>query len=75
MLPQKARGPRASVSSEAYGAFNKKADYKPQVIPKSEDQKARISKRLEQSFMFSALEQKEKKIVIDAMEEKTFEYN
>lgn len=67
-------GYRVSVSAEAYGAFNKKEDYVPKVIPKSEDQVNRLKSRMEQSFMFAALEDKEQKIVIDSFEEKTFKF-
>lgn len=42
------------------------------MIPKKPDQAERISKRLTQAFMFSALDSNEKKIVIDAMEEVKF---
>jgi cAMP-dependent protein kinase regulator len=63
---------RKSVSAEAYGVFNKKADFKPRVIPKTVEQKKSIEKRLSQAFMFSALEEKDKQIVINAMEEKRF---
>ena len=30
---------RVSVSAEAYGQFNKKGEFKPRVIPKSEEAK------------------------------------
>lgn len=33
----------------------------------------RINKRLSEAFMFSALDENEKKIIIDAMEEKKFQ--
>ena len=58
------------MSAEAYGTFNKKGDFKPRIISKSEDQKKRIVERLSQAFMFAALENKEKDILVDAMEEK-----
>ena len=45
-----------------------KLAYVPKVIPKSEVQKSKIKERLGQAFMFGALDEKEKKIVIDAME-------
>lgn len=64
--------PRTSVSAEVYGMYNKKENYKPKVIPKSQAQKDKIGQRLNQAFMFSALEEKEKEIVINAMEEKHF---
>lgn len=65
---------RASVSAEVYGAFNKKEEFKARVIPKNEDAKKRIRKRMDQAFMFSVLDEKEKEIVIMAMEEKKFQY-
>jgi hypothetical protein len=64
--------PRAAVSAEVYGLFNKKEDYKPKVISKSEEQIQRIKTKISQSFLFSNLEQKEIDIIIDAMEEKIF---
>jgi cAMP-dependent protein kinase regulator len=66
----KHKNSRTSVSAEVYGKFNQKADFKPKVIPKSEEQKERIKTRLSQAFMFSALDDNEQGIVIDAMEEK-----
>ena len=38
-VAQKKKGPRASVSAEAFGAWNKKSDFKARVVPKSEDSK------------------------------------
>lgn len=64
---------RTSVSAEVYGQFNKKEDFQPRVIPKSEEQKERICQRLMQSFMFQALEDKERDIVVMAMEEKKYQ--
>lgn len=63
---------RTSVSAEAYGKFNKKGTFQARVIPKTSEQKARIEKRLGQAFMFSALDDKEREIVINAMDEKKF---
>lgn len=54
---------------------NIKENYKPKLIPKSQSQKDKISQRLNQAFMFSALDEKEKDIVINAMEEKRFKPN
>ena len=62
--------PRTSVSAEVYGMYNKKENYKPKIVPKSQAQKEKIGQRLNQAFMFSALDEKEKEIVINAMEEK-----
>lgn len=66
--------PRAAVSAEAYGIFNKKEDFKPRKIPKSEDQIHRIKARILQSFLFHNLDSTDLDIVIDAMEERKFEY-
>lgn len=66
---------RSSVSAEAYGLWNKKGAFKPRVIPKNEEAKKRINQRLSQAFMFSALDENERNIVIDAMEEKKYQLN
>ena len=51
-IENKYRKPRSSVSAEAFGVYNKKEEFKPIVIPKSEDTKKRIAERLNMSFMF-----------------------
>lgn len=48
----KKKGPRASVSAEAFGAWNKKADFVARVIVKAPETVEKISKRLKQSFLF-----------------------
>jgi len=63
---------RASVSAEVYGAHNQKAEFVPKVIAKSEDQIAKISSKIMQSFLFNCLEEKDLKTVIDAMEERQY---
>ena len=70
----KKKNSRTSVSAEVYGVFNKKSQFKPKIINKTEDQIQRIRKRLENSFMFSSLEEKEKLIVIGSFEERKFEF-
>ncbi|CAD8053208.1 unnamed protein product [Paramecium sonneborni] len=70
--PIAARKQRASISAEAYGEYNRKESFQPRVIVKSQQQKEIISKRLSQSFMFASLDSREKDIVIDAMEERTY---
>jgi len=67
---KQAKGPRGSVSAEAFGAFNKKEDFKARVVPKSDAAKKAITEKIEKSFMFGGLTDKEKGIVVDAMEEK-----
>lgn len=79
-LPQvrekvKTKGARSSVSAEAYGMWNKKSEYIPKNVPKNAEQQERIKKRLSQAFMFTALDEKEQKIVVNAMEEVKFKYN
>eukprot|EP00746_Dinoflagellata_sp_MGD_P165720 gnl/MRDRNA2_/MRDRNA2_95159_c0_seq1.p1 gnl/MRDRNA2_/MRDRNA2_95159_c0~~gnl/MRDRNA2_/MRDRNA2_95159_c0_seq1.p1 ORF type:complete len:323 (+),score=70.82 gnl/MRDRNA2_/MRDRNA2_95159_c0_seq1:71-1039(+) len=60
---------RSSVSAEAYGAWNQKRVYNPVVIPKTEEQRARLKEVLLRSILFFALEPKDLEIVIDAMKE------
>jgi cAMP-dependent protein kinase regulator len=43
---KKKAGPRAGVSAEVYGEWNKKSDFVPKVIPKSEQTKESLRKRL-----------------------------
>lgn len=66
------KGPRASVCAEVFGAHNRREDYEPRVIEKSEEQKTRIRTRMSQAFMFSGLDSKETEIVVMAFEEKKF---
>ena len=44
----------------------------PKVVNKTQDQKRRIRERLSQAFMFKMLDESDKKIVVDAMEEKRY---
>ncbi len=66
------RGQRSSVSAEVYGVFNKKVDFVARVIPKTQEQKQRISDKVMQSFLFNSLDEKELTFVIDAFEEKRY---
>lgn len=68
----KGRGQRSSVSAEVYGVFNKKEDFKPRVIPKTEQQTQRILSKIRQSFLFNSLEENELNSVLGAFEEKKF---
>jgi len=52
-----------------YGEFNKKGDYVAKVVEKSDETKEKLKARLMMAFMFSALEEKEYVIVVDAIEE------
>jgi len=64
---------RSSVCAEVYGNFNKKENFVPKIVPKTKEQIELITNRVKQSFIFSALEEKDLKTVVDAMEEKRFE--
>ena len=46
---------RVSVSAEAYGIWNKPIEFIPPKYPKTADINWQIKSRLNQSFMFSAL--------------------
>ena len=68
----KKQGGRTSVSAEAFGNWNQKKEFKPKVVQKTPEVKARLVERLQKSFMFANLEEKERLIVVDSMEEKKF---
>lgn len=56
------------MSAEAFGVFNKKGDFKAPSYPKTPQVKDQLKKRLEQAFMFSALNPEELDIVLGAMQ-------
>ena len=58
------------MSAEAFGAWNTKKAFVAQKILKSAETIAGIRSKLNMSFMFSSLDEREQEIVIDAMEEK-----
>jgi cAMP-dependent protein kinase regulator len=59
--------PRASVSAEAYGEWNKKEDFVPRSIPKSKETTESIKNKILKNFMFSNLKDADVAIVINAM--------
>lgn len=63
---------RASVSAEAFGSWNKRSEFKPRVIQKSPEQLEKLKILLDKSFVFSALDDSEKLVVVQAMEERKF---
>ena len=67
---EKLSAQRISVCSEVVGEYNKKADYVPKVIPKTDKQKEKIKNKMLQNFMFSNLDEAELQTVLDAFEEK-----
>ena len=62
------KGPRASVSAEVFGKWNKKEEFKAPKYPKTPQVRDALKKRLEQAFMFSSLNPEELSIVLDAMQ-------
>ena len=67
------RKPRASVSAEAFGNWNKKEEFKAPFYPKSDELVTALRNRLSQAFMFSALNPDELEIVLGAMQKFDFE--
>jgi cAMP-dependent protein kinase regulator len=65
-----ARGPRTSVSAEAYGVWNKMdTTWTAPLYEKSDEQAARIQKVLDGSFLFAPLDKKDMTTIIGAMKE------
>jgi len=69
------RKPRVGVSAEVYGKLNKREDFIPQFIKKTEDQIERIKTKILTSFLFRNLDSEDLDIIIGAMEEKVFSPN
>lgn len=67
------RGPRASVSAEAFGNWNKKEEFKAPFHEKSEQLISALRTRLSQAFMFSSLNPDELEIVLGAMQKFSFQ--
>lgn len=65
------RGPRQSVSAEAYGAWNPRQAYQAVENPKSEEQRQRIRGVIAKSFLFNALEKEDVDVLVGAMVERT----
>lgn len=63
------KGPRTSVSAEAYGEWNARRAFVAPVIPKTDEQKDRLKKCLVKSFLFASLDANDLGIVIGAMKE------
>lgn len=74
-LKSKKDNQRSGVSAEVYGQWNKKEDFKPAIVEKTNEQKARLEGILGKIFMFAELDEKEKEIVIGAMKECRYDEN
>ena len=59
--------PRMSVSAEVFGKFNVEKIYEPPVYPKKPEDAAAIKNRMKNNFMFSALNPKDSKAILDAI--------
>ncbi|MCQ2818783.1 MAG: cyclic nucleotide-binding domain-containing protein [archaeon] len=66
------KGIRAPVCAEVYGEYNKKKDFKPRNIPKTDEQKKSIIDKVSKSFIFNSLEDNELNTVLLAFEEKKY---
>jgi|EP00927_Polykrikos_kofoidii_P073701 cAMP-dependent protein kinase regulator len=60
---------RGSVSAEAYGDWNTKTAFTPPVIPKTDEQKERLTACLLTSFLFANLDERDLATVVAAMKE------
>ena len=61
---------RTSVSAEVFGKYHIKEAFKPKVIAKSQEVQGKIKERLSNAFMFMSLDERDLKVVIDAMDDK-----
>eukprot|EP00349_Pseudokeronopsis_sp_Brazil_P006801 CAMPEP_0202964850 /NCGR_PEP_ID=MMETSP1396-20130829/8955_1 /ASSEMBLY_ACC=CAM_ASM_000872 /TAXON_ID= /ORGANISM="Pseudokeronopsis sp., Strain Brazil" /LENGTH=121 /DNA_ID=CAMNT_0049687287 /DNA_START=53 /DNA_END=418 /DNA_ORIENTATION=- len=69
-IQDKKKGPRTSVSAEAFGLWNTKGKFQAREVPKPPETAQKILARLRQSFLFAALSEQELQIVVGAMEER-----
>jgi cAMP-dependent protein kinase regulator len=67
---QMAQKSRVSVSAEVFGKYHSKLAFQGKVIKKSQEAQNKIHERLSVAFMFMSLDEKDMKVVIDAMEER-----
>lgn len=62
---------KMAISAEVYGKGNYD-DFKPRVVPKTQEEIAKIKKILGNNFMFNSLDEKGQEIVMNAMEIKEY---
>ena len=70
MPAARSRVARSSVSAEAFGGWNLRKSFEAKVIKKKLRQKTKISEKLDKSFMFANLDDKEKEIVVNAIDKR-----
>lgn len=73
MPPPPPQKKRQSVSAEAYGAFNTRQVGQKKVVPKSDEQKARLREVIVTAWMFKAMDDANIGTIVDAMTERTFD--
>ena len=73
LLPSVNKKYRTSVSAEAYGQWNRKSEFKPRQISKTNEQRQRITEVINKCFMFSSLDKIEKEVLILAFEERKYD--
>eukprot|EP00928_Gymnodinium_smaydae_P024748 TRINITY_DN1993_c1_g2_i2.p1 TRINITY_DN1993_c1_g2~~TRINITY_DN1993_c1_g2_i2.p1 ORF type:complete len:402 (-),score=75.03 TRINITY_DN1993_c1_g2_i2:106-1311(-) len=64
------QGHRASVSAEAYGAWNQQKAFVPPIYEKTQEQRERLREVLLRSFLFQNLDETDLQIIIGATEER-----
>ena len=69
---QLAQKSRTSVSAEVFGKYHAKGAFQAKVVKKEASEHAKIHERLSGAFMFMSLDEKDMKVVIDAMDSKDF---
>lgn len=67
-MKQAQKKPRASVSAEAFGNWNKKEEFKAPFYDKPEETLQALKSRLSTAFMFQSLNPDELEIVLGAMQ-------
>lgn len=66
---------KMAISAESYGSYNQMKDYKPPVVPKTNEQREEIRQVLKMSFMFNTLEERDFEIIINAMGVRNYQAN
>jgi len=64
----KGQKPRASVSAEVFGEWNKKGQFQAKTFEKTQETAGELKELLRKCFMFKYLSFKDMKVVIGAME-------
>lgn len=60
---------RIAISEEVFGVYNKKTEFVPKIVQKSEESQLLILSLLRNSILFNNVDREDEKILINAMEE------